>query len=56
MEGSFTATTLDARLSVVATGPSLSGAPGTQQMRATSIIRGRRIGECPARSERRTKQ
>jgi hypothetical protein len=56
MEGSFTATTLDARLSVSATGPNISGGPGTQQMRATSIIRGRRVGECPARSERRTTQ
>ncbi len=56
MEGSFTATTLDARLSVIATGPNLTGAPGTQQMRATSIVRGRRVGECPARSQRRTTQ
>jgi Protein of unknown function (DUF3617) len=48
MEGAFTETTLDARLTVSAVGPNMSGGRGTQTVRASSTVRGRRIGECPA--------
>ena len=48
MEGSFTATTLQAALTVSAQGanPAMPGATG---MRMTAEIRGRRVGECRAR-------
>jgi hypothetical protein len=48
MEGSFTATTLQAALSVSATGanPAMPGATG---MRMIVDVRGRRVGECQAR-------
>jgi uncharacterized protein DUF3617 len=48
MEGAFTATTLQATLTVSATGanPRMPGATG---MRMVADIRGRRIGECRAR-------
>jgi len=48
MEGSFTETTLEARMTVTAVGPNMSGGPGTQTVRATTTLRGRRVGECPA--------
>lgn len=48
MEGGFTATTLEARLTVSAVGPNMSGGPGTQTLRAISSVRGRRVGACPA--------
>jgi hypothetical protein len=49
MEGRFSATTLDATLTVSATGPNMSGGSGIQRVRASSSVRGRRVGECPAR-------
>jgi len=48
IEGGFTETTLEARLTVSAVGPNSSGGRGTQTIRASSTVRGRRIGECPA--------
>lgn len=47
LEGSFTATTLQATLSVRAQGanPAMPGATG---MNMSAEIRGRRVGECPA--------
>lgn len=50
MEGRFTATTLEGTLTVNATGPNMTGGPGTQTLRASSTVRGRRIGECSART------
>jgi hypothetical protein len=49
MEGAFTETTLDGRLTVTAVGPNMTGGPGTQTVRASSTVRGRRVGDCPAR-------
>lgn len=47
MEGTFTATTLAARISVNAEGANVAG-PGTTAMRLTTNLSGRRIGDCPA--------
>ena len=49
MEGRFSATTLEATLTVTATGPNMTGGSGMQRVRASSTVRGRRVGECPAR-------
>lgn len=46
LEGSFTATTFNATLNTQ--GPNVM-APGGGEMRATVSLRGRRLGECPAR-------
>jgi hypothetical protein len=51
VEGTFTATTIQATLSVSAEGanPAMPGATG---MRMTADIRGRRVGDCPAGAAR----
>ena len=46
LEGSFTSTTFNATLQTQ--GPNMM-APGGGEMRATVSLRGRRIGDCPAR-------
>jgi hypothetical protein len=48
VEGRFTATTLTATVSINAQGPNVGG-PGTTAMRMSTNLRGRRIGDCPAR-------
>jgi len=47
MEGSFTATQLDSALRVEVTGPGANGR-GTQTVRMTGTMTGRRLGDCPA--------
>jgi hypothetical protein len=47
MEGTFTGTTIQARVSIDAQGPA-AGGHGTQTMRMSSTLSGRRVGECPA--------
>jgi Protein of unknown function (DUF3617) len=48
MEGTFTGTTIQARVSIDAQGPAPGGRPGTQTMRMSTTLSGRRVGECPA--------
>ncbi|HVQ08812.1 MAG TPA: DUF3617 domain-containing protein [Allosphingosinicella sp.] len=53
VQGSFTATTLTAAVSINAQGPNVGG-PGTTAMRVSTNLRGRRIGDCPANAGPRT--
>jgi hypothetical protein len=46
LDGSFTATELNGTLSVEMTGPRTGGG-GTQAVRMTGLMAGRRIGDCP---------
>jgi hypothetical protein len=47
LEGSFTATTLEANLTMNAQGPAGAAMPGVTSMNMTAEVRGRRIGDCP---------
>lgn len=47
VDGDFTATNVEARLTVSAVAPNMSGGSGTQTLRVNSILRGRRLGDCP---------
>lgn len=49
IEGTFTATTLNGTVSINAEGANVAG-PGTRSMRVSTTLRGRRIGDCPARA------
>jgi hypothetical protein len=52
VEGTFTATTLTATVSINAQGANVAG-PGTTAMRVSTSLRGRRIGDCPANAQPR---
>jgi hypothetical protein len=47
LEGSFTATTLEANLTMNAQGPAGAAMPGVTSMNMTAEVRGRRVGDCP---------
>lgn len=51
MEGSFTATTLQATLTINTDAPVTAGRPGPRSIRMSSTVSGRRVGDCPRGSE-----